>query len=182
MGEDYFLFVGAQHPRKNIDGLLQAFDIFKTNLQTEHKLIIVGEKRFLSSKIEETYRKMTFKKEVLFTGRLSSEEIAEVMGSAIALVFVPFFEGFGMPIVEAFYSGVPVVASNVTSIPEIAGDAALYVNPNDPSDIAQAMQTIVSDLPLRQQLIEKGKAKKPHYQWDNSAKILWNIIENTAKQ
>jgi glycosyltransferase involved in cell wall biosynthesis len=104
------------------------------------------------------------------------------MGSAAALVFVPFFEGFGMPIVEAFYAGVPVITSNVTSMPEIAGDAALYVNPNDPSDIAQAMQTIVSDLTIRQQLIEKGKAKKPYYQWNNSAKTLWNIIETTAKQ
>jgi glycosyltransferase involved in cell wall biosynthesis len=180
MGCNYFLFVGAQHPRKNIDGLLRAFDIFKTNWQTEHKLIIVGEKQFLTSHIEETYKNMTFKKEVLFTGRLSSEDIALVMGSAASLVYVPFFEGFGIPIVEAFYSGIPVIASEVTALPEIAGDAALYVDPSSPEDIAQAMNKISSDDLLRKQLIKKGKQKRPNYQWDKSAKELWDIIETTV--
>jgi glycosyltransferase involved in cell wall biosynthesis len=182
MGKNYFLFVGAQHPRKNIDGLLQAFDLFKANWKTEHKLIIVGEKQFLTSKIEETYKNMAFKKEVLFTGRLSSEEIALVMGSATALVYVPFFEGFGIPIVEAFYAGIPVIASNVTALPEIADDAALYVNPSSPEDIAQAMNKISSDDLLRKQLIKKGKLKRPIYQWDKSALELWDIIGSTVSQ
>jgi glycosyltransferase involved in cell wall biosynthesis len=181
MGGDYFIFVGAQHPRKNIEGLLRAFDIFKMNWGTEHKLIIVGEKKFLTSQIEETYRNMVSKKEVLFTGRLSCEDLAQVMGGASGLVFVPFFEGFGMPIVEAFYTGIPVITSDVTSMPEIAGDAALFVNPSDINDIASAMYKITSDPLVRKQLIENGKAKRPNYQWDKSANDIWEIIENTVK-
>jgi glycosyltransferase involved in cell wall biosynthesis len=180
MGDDYFVFVGAQHPRKNIEGLLKAFDIFKQQRETNHKLIIVGEKKFLSNKIEETYKNMGSKKEVLFTGRLSSEDLASVMGGATALVYVPFFEGFGIPVVEAFYSGIPVIASNVTSLPEIAGNAALYADPNVPEDIANAMHDISSDLALRRTLIENARKKRPEYQWDNSAKLIYDVIENVA--
>jgi glycosyltransferase involved in cell wall biosynthesis len=181
MGCDYFIFVGALHPRKNIDGLLKAFDIFKINWQTDHKLIIVGKKQFMTSHIESTYKKMVYKNEVLFTGRLLCEDIALVMGSAKALVYVPFFEGFGIPIVEAFQCGVPVIASNTTALPEIAGDAALYVHPSKPVEIADAMNKIISNTTLRNDLIENGRQKLPLYNWDISAEKLWDIIENTAK-
>lgn len=179
MGSEYFLFVGAQHPRKNIDGLLKAFNLFKTTFQTDHKLIIVGEKKFLSQQVEDTYKAMEYKNEVLFTGRLSSEDIALVMGSALALVFIPFFEGFGIPMAEAMYAEIPIIASNTTSMPEVAGDAAIYVDPTDLNTIVEAMNRMASNADLRTQLIENGRKRRVAYNWDVSAKALWNAIERS---
>jgi glycosyltransferase involved in cell wall biosynthesis len=179
MGSEYFLFVGAQHPRKNIDGLLKAFDLFKTNYQSDHKLIVVGEKKFLSQSVEDTYKAMEYKNEVLFTGRLSSEEIALVMGSALALVFIPFFEGFGMPMAEAMYAEIPIIASNTTSMPEVAGEAAIYVDPHNPESIVEAMNSMASDSSLRERLVDNGIKRRGAFNWDISAKILWHSIERS---
>lgn len=179
MGSEYFLFIGAQHPRKNIDGLLKAFNQFKTTFQTDHKLIIVGEKKFLSQQVEDTYKAMEYKNEVLFTGRLSSENIALVMGSALALVFIPFFEGFGIPMAEAMYAEIPIIASNTTSMPEVAGEAAIYTDPTDLNSIVEAMNRIASDVNLRNQLVVNGRQRRMAYNWDVSAKALWNAIERS---
>lgn len=180
MGSEYFLFIGAQHPRKNIDGLLKAFDLFKATYQTNHKLIIVGKKKFLSPQVEDTYKAMDYKNEVLFTGRLSSEDIALVMGSALALVFIPFFEGFGIPMAEAMYAEIPIIASNATSLPEVAGDAAIYTDPQDLNSIVDAMNRMASDENLRQQLIENGRKRRIAFNWDISAKRLWEAIEKSV--
>ena len=177
MGCDYFVFVGAQHPRKNIDGLLKAFELFKSTYQTDHKLILVGEKKFLTQSIEDNYRKMNYKSEVLFTGRLSCEEIALVMGSASALVFIPFFEGFGMPLVEAMYCDIPIISANTTSLPEVAGNAAIYINPYNTSEITDAMHQITTDTALRENLINNSRAMRHKYDWNLSAEALWNAIE-----
>jgi glycosyltransferase involved in cell wall biosynthesis len=176
-GYDYFLFVGALHPRKNVSGLLSAFDRFVSHYRTDHKVLIVGEKMFYTAELDLIYNQMQFGDDVLFTGRLDTSELKYVFGSATALVFVPFFEGFGIPIVEAMYAGIPVICSNTTSMPEVAGDAALYVDPSDVEAIAEAMHKISTDSALRTSLIEKGKAQKEKFSWDKSAKKLWDSIE-----
>jgi glycosyltransferase involved in cell wall biosynthesis len=176
-GSDYFLFVGSLHPRKNVSGLLAAFDQFISQHRTDHKVVIVGEKMFFTAELDQTYNQMRFGDDVLFTGRLDTEELKNVFGAATALVFVPFFEGFGIPIVEAMYSGIPVICSHCTSLPEVAGDAALYVNPMDVDAIAQAMYKISSDPNLRNELIAKGKEQKEKFSWDSSAQKLWASIE-----
>ena len=181
IGCEYFVFIGAQHPRKNIEGLLRAFDQFKSKYETGHKLIIVGEKKFLTDSIEDTYKEMNFRNEVLFTGRLSSEEIVLVLGSAGALIFIPFFEGFGIPLVEAMYAEVPIVASEVTSIPEVAGDAALYVDPENKEAIVEAMHNISTNDELRASLIANGRVQRLKFTWDKSAEILWQSIERVCR-
>jgi glycosyltransferase involved in cell wall biosynthesis len=173
----YFLFVGSLHPRKNIKGLLEAFDIYKSRYKTSHKLIIVGEKMFLTKSFENVYREMQWKEDVIFTGRLSPEEISYVVGSATALVFVSFFEGFGIPIVEAMHADVPVIASNTTSMPEVAGEAALYVDPTNNDEIAEAMYLISSREDIRSQLINKARTQRAKFNWDIAAKKLWESIE-----
>ena len=177
--EEYFLFVGALSPRKNVARLLQAFDEFKKSESSKIKLIIAGGKMFMTSKIENVYNKMQFKNDVIFTGRLGTDELKDVMAGALALVFVPYFEGFGIPIVEAMYCNVPVVTSNVTSMPEVAGNAGLFVDPFSVDSIKDGMLKIYKDETLRNQLIENGRMQRENFSWDKTAEKLWNCIEKT---
>lgn len=181
-GCEYFLFVGALNPRKNIERLLQAYDKYRSHPDANLKLLIVGEKMFKTSNIEEIYNKMNHKSEVVFTGRLSPEDLRFVLGSATALTFVPYFEGFGIPIVEAMYCDVPVITSNVTSMPEVGGEAALLVDPFSVDSILDGMNKIAFDGHLRNSLIEKGKTQRLKFTWNKSAEKLWNSIEKTLNE
>ena len=181
-GNLYFLFVGAMHPRKNIANLFKAFDLFKTNQQSNIKLVIVGSKMYWRPDINDAYEGMRFKKDVVFTGRLAPEKLKDVIGAALALTYVPYFEGFGIPIVEAMYCDVPVITSNVTSMPEIAGDAALIVDPFSIDEIATALQKMAVDTDLRNSLIEKGRIKRKAYSWDITSEKLWQCIEKALKE
>lgn len=176
-GAPYFVFVGALNPRKNVDRLLRAFDIFKQNTNDNHKLVIVGEPMFMTKSIEHTLKTMKHNDSVIFTGRLQLEELTQVVASATALTFVPYFEGFGIPMVEAMYCHVPIIASNVTSMPEVAGDAAYYVDPFNESQIAEAMEQLVKNPELRANLIAKAAERKHLFNWDKTAQNFYQYIE-----
>ena len=120
---------------------------------------------------------MSFKDDVIFPGRLVIEELQKVVASALALTYVSYFEGFGIPIVEAFYAETPVITSNVTSMPEIAGDAALLVDPFSIKSISSAMLKIASDEQLQKELIKKGRERKKLFSWQKSADKLWEAME-----
>lgn len=178
---DYFLFVGALQPRKNISRLLEAFDKFKTKEKNDVKLIIVGEKYRWTSNIKNTYLNMKFKDDVIFTGRLHSTELHHVIASALAMTYIPYFEGFGIPILEAMNCDTPVITSNITSMPEVAGDAALLVDPFSVSSISNAMIYIYKDEDMRNSLIEKGRKRKLNFSWDKTADLLWKSILKTIE-
>ncbi len=180
-GREYFLFVGSLHPRKNISRLFKAFDLFKSSIDSEVKLVIVGEKYYWTDEIKETYLHMQYKEDVIFTGRLSNDDLKYVFGSALALTYVPYFEGFGIPIVEAMNCDVPVITSNVTSMPEVAGDAALLVDPFSEQSIADAMIYIYKDEDMRSDLVKKGIERRKEFSWDRTANLLWESIEKTMK-
>ncbi len=180
-GEPYFLFVGALHPRKNIEGLLTAFERYKTATGGNEKLLIVGGQMFKTGTISEKLNLMKSKADVVFTGRISTAELKQVMGGALALTFVPFFEGFGIPIIEAMAAGIPVICSNTTSLPEVGGDAVLYVHPENTEAIYEAMHRISKDKNLRETLVKKGHLQKKKFNWDNSAARLWETIQNYNK-
>ncbi|WP_073003414.1 glycosyltransferase family 4 protein [Mariniphaga anaerophila] len=180
-GFPFFLFVGALHPRKNVEGLLKAFDRFKQELGGTEKLLIVGGQMHKTGTITSTWKNMQFKDEVIFTGRVSSEELSRIFGSALSLVFVPFFEGFGIPILEAMNAGVPVICSNTTSMPEVGGDAVLYADPENTEQIAEAMHKMASDSAMRNELIQKGYQQKMNFSWDKTAGLLWESILQTLK-
>ena len=173
----FFVFIGAISPRKNLSNLFRAFDIFKESDNQEVKLLIVGEKMWWTGELKEVYEGLKFKDEVIFAGRLAQAELANVIASALALTYVSFFEGFGIPIIEAFGAETPVITSNVTSMPEVAGDAALIVDPRQPGEIAKAMNEIAINKEKRETLIAKGNVRKKLYSWDNTAKKLWQSIE-----
>lgn len=174
-GNPYFMFVGSLHPRKNLARLFTAFDLFKSQTASDVKLLIVGEKRWWSEPIQKAYEKMRFQGDVIFAGRLSAEDLHKVTASALASVYVSYFEGFGIPILEAFKCDTPVITSNVTSMPEVADDAALLVDPFSEASIAEAM-TEMLDESKRQELIEKGRERREAFSWDKAADVIWNCL------
>lgn len=181
-GKPYFVYVGSINPRKNLKGLLTAFDEFKKTDNDDYKLLVVGKPMWESSYLSETLKSMKFKNDVNFIGRVSSEVLQLVMASASALVLVSFFEGFGIPVVEAMYCDVPVICSNTTSLPEVAGNAAIFVNPDSITDIAGAMGKIAKYPELSMSLIIEGRKQRQKYRWDSTASEVWNVIEEELCQ
>ena len=175
---DYFLFVGAIHPRKNLANILRAFVQFKQQTQSNIKMLIAGRRAWQSQEAFEVYENMPFRDEVIFLGHLEVGELAAVTGAAFALVYASFFEGFGIPIVEAMTCQVPVITSDVSSMPEVAGNAALLVQPHDAHSIANAMLQLYNNDQLRQQLIENGMVQCQQFGWQQTADKLWQIANN----
>ncbi len=180
-GCDFFLFIGLIHKRKNLTNIFKAYDEFRTHHDSNTKLVVVGNKKWWAGEIEDTYNSLIHKDDVLMTGYLPTEEVVKLTASAKALVYPSLFEGFGLPIVDSFNTHTPVITSNVSSMPEIAGDAALIVDPHSPSAIANAMEKISFDEGLRKQLICKEIERKNRFTWDKTANLLWNSIEKASK-
>jgi len=175
-GFQYFIYAGSINPRKNIGRLLQAFDLFCESADCNTKLLIVGEKMWSDSNLESIYKSMKNKEKVVFTGRLAQEDLVKVMASALALTYVSLFEGFGIPLIEAMHCGVPVITSNVSSMPEVSGDAALLVDPNSVESIKKAMLQMATDGELRANLINKGNFQSQIFSWDKTAEHIGRIL------
>lgn len=180
-GKDYFLFVGSLHPRKNIETLIKAFTLFKEESRSELKLLLAGPGFWGMQNIRKALESSSVKQDIIFTERLSDADLALVTASATALTFVPYYEGFGIPLIEAMQAEIPIIAGNVTSLPEIAADAAILVNPRDPVEIKNAMISLYKDKSLGQALVEKGKKQKEKFSWDKSADLLWQSIQKAIK-
>jgi glycosyltransferase involved in cell wall biosynthesis len=180
-GKPYFIYVGALIPRKNIARLFLAFDAFKKRTSSDMKLLVVGHKKKLNPQTSQALKDMQFKQDVVFLGRQSVENLRYLYAGAHALTFVPYFEGFGIPILEAFNAGTAVITSNITSMPEVAGDAALLCDPFSVNSISNAMVTITNDHALRQALIQKGKERAKLFSWDVTAENLWKSIEKVMR-
>ena len=179
-GRPYFLFVGLSHPRKNIGGLMDAFALMKSEKPNDTRLVVAGSKKWWTPELEKKYLENPFREDIVFTGRLSDEDLAEIYRGALALVFPSFFEGFGIPILEAFKSGVPVVTSDLTALPEVGGDAALYCDPYRPGSIADQMFTLDSDPALRADCIARGYIQTRKFSWDTGADTVSRILQRYA--
>lgn len=181
-GIPYFFFVGSMHPRKNMLRLLQAFNAFKEKTGSHFKLVIAGAMVWNKSEIMDAYEQSPYKQDINFTGRLSDDDLKLALGAAYALSFVPIFEGFGLPIVEAFEAGVPVLAANATSLPEVAGDAAVYADPFDVQSICDGMTRLYENKNnLCGQLIAKGFEQKKLFSWDRTAALLWESMQKAMQ-
>jgi glycosyltransferase involved in cell wall biosynthesis len=176
-GCEYFFFVGTLHPRRNLVNLFKAFDGFKKSDSTGIKLLLAGARMWWTDEIRMAYEGMQFRGDVIFTGRVNDEELASLMASALALTYVSYFEGFGIPILEAFQCDTPVITSNVTSMPEVAGNAAMLTDPFSVQSIAEAMQKIASDKGFRQTLVLAGQEQRKKFSWEKTAEKLWDCIE-----
>ncbi|MBR4218317.1 MAG: glycosyltransferase family 4 protein [Bacteroidales bacterium] len=181
-GCDYFLFVGLIHQRKNLANEFRAFDRYKQSDTRNMKFVVVGDKKWWHGEIEDAYLAMAHKEDVIFLGRQPQEALSRLMAAATALVYASFFEGFGIPILEAFNAETAVITSNVTSMPEVAGDAALLVNPHSVDDICAAMTRLAEDETLRQELIAKGREQRQRFSWDRTAAALWQTVEKVLAE
>jgi glycosyltransferase involved in cell wall biosynthesis len=178
-GKPYFIFVGALHPRKNLSNLFKAYDLFREKTSSDTKLVIAGAKKWWTSHMQQVYNNMKYNQDIIFTGRVQADELNLLLGSALAMTYVSYFEGFGIPIMEAFYCGVPVITSNTTSMPEVAGDAAMIIDPFSAESIAESMVTISKDENLRKELVRKGNTRKNKFTWQKSADRLWESVVKT---
>jgi len=180
-GCEYFICVGSVHPRKNIVNLFKAFELFKNANVSQIKLLVVGLRKWWTKEMQLSLNKMKHKTDVVFTGRVGNDDLFQLMGSALALTYVSYHEGFGIPILEAFCCDTPVITSAITSMPEVAGDAALLIDPFSPLSIAAAMKEINEDGDLREKLIALGRLRRELFSWQKTADNLWECIEMATK-
>lgn len=182
-GKPYFIFIGTISKRKNITNILLAYDKMRAATpQSQEKLVVVGHKFWWEGEVVEAYENMRFKDDVVFLGRAEADELSLLLGSARALLYCSLFEGFGIPIIEAFNAHTPVVTSNLTSMPEVAGDAALLVDPYDTDAMAEAFARIATDDELCSTLVERGLSRRNLFNWDRTAALLWESMSKTIQQ
>jgi glycosyltransferase involved in cell wall biosynthesis len=175
-GAPFFIYVGSIHPRKNVANLLRAFDAFKSKQNSPLKLVLVGRMAWQTGEVGEVLAKMQHRNEVIMLGYVGIAELPQLVAAAFANVYVSLFEGFGIPILEAMRSGVPVITSDTSSMPEVAGDAGILVNPHSVEQIADAMQKMYADSDFRQNAIEKGIIQSQNFGWDKTAQKVWSSL------
>lgn len=176
-GKPYILYVGNIKPHKNLGALIKAFGSLTEDI--EHDLVLVGKKEgFITGDSSSALEAEKLRGRVSFTGRVEDAVLKRYMAQADALVFPSFYEGFGLPPLEAMASGCPVISSNAASLPEICGDAALYCDPYSPADIAGKIRLLLRDGALRNELRAKGLARARRFTWGACITQTCSVVES----
>jgi glycosyltransferase involved in cell wall biosynthesis len=168
--QPYLLFVSTIEPRKNITSIVSAFNFLKSKHKIPHNLILVGQKGWKYEPIFREIEHSPWKENIYHLNYLSDELVALFYSRADVFVYPSHYEGFGLPVLEAMTLGAPVVSSNTSSIPEVAGNAAVLIDPNDFMQLAEAVLKVISDRQFRQDLINKGKVRANLFSWENTAR------------
>ncbi|AKM84808.1 MAG: group 1 glycosyl transferase [candidate division Kazan bacterium GW2011_GWA1_50_15] len=176
----YFYYVGSVEPRKNLQLIVRAMHELQQRYSDTINLVVSGSKSWLSSDLYQLVQDLGLQTRIVFTGQVSEAEKIALLASATALVFPSFYEGFGLMVLEAFASGCPVITSDVSALPEVAGDAALTIAPTDVAGLAEHMRTIINDPILRQRLIERGRLRARQFNWTDAAHQTLAVIEQAA--
>jgi glycosyltransferase involved in cell wall biosynthesis len=180
---DYLLYLGTLHPRKNLVRLVEAFQQAVTDLQNRQiKLVVAGKKGWLYSAIFERVRQLALTDQVIFTGYVEDKDKPALLSGALAYVFPSLYEGFGLPVLEAMACGTPVLTSNISSLPEVAGEAALLVNPHHTAEIAAGLTQLITNPNLRRQLVEQGYQQLQKFSWQKAAAQVFEILEEAANR
>lgn len=184
-GKPYFLYVGAIHPRKNIARLIEAFDKYKQKSKSNMQLLIVGRHSWHFDDVIDAHKQAKYSQDIRMIGYVGFEKLPDIVGSAHALTYVSLYEGFGLPVIEAMACGVPVITSSARStgavMAEVAGDAAITVDPESVEDIAEAMHRVSEDVSLHDQLCKAGIDQARQYSWDISASKTYGILKNVSQ-
>lgn len=175
-----FIFsVGSIEPRKNLIGLLKAYNNLSEKIQSEYKLVLAGFKGWENKEIMELIAKN--RENIHYLGFIDDIELAKVYNLASLFVFPSFYEGFGLPPLEAMACGTPVVSSNLTSMPEVCQDAAIYCDPYDTADIKQKIELVLGDEALQNELIDKGIKRASEFSWQKSAQNHLDVFSEVLK-
>ncbi|GCA90515.1 glycosyltransferase family 4 protein [Microcystis aeruginosa] len=165
----YLLFVSTLEPRKNIINLITAFNYLKDRYKLDHNLILIGKKGWKYEPIFEKISQSPFRDSIQHLDYLADDLVADYYQKADVFIYPSFYEGFGLPVLEAMTLGCPVVTANTASLPEVTGDSAILINPDNPLEIAGAIYQVISDTSLRQELITKGKKQAAKFSWQKTA-------------
>lgn len=177
-GEDspkFILYVGAIQPRKNLGVLIEAFEKIKAK-NPALKLVFAGAPAWQFESTLEKIASSLFRDDIIVTGTVSFDDLPALYQNSQAFVFPSLYEGFGIPVLEAMASGVPVILANNSSLPEVAGEAALYFDTQNVDDLAGCLELILADGELRAAMIEKGKQRAANFSWEKCARQTLDII------
>ncbi len=184
----YLLYIGTLHPRKNLVRLIQAFASLLQSLTSSSqppaadlRLVLAGQKGWLVDDILAQVRRLKLQDRVIMTGYVPDTDLPALLSGALAFVFPSLYEGFGLPVLEAMACGTPVVCSNTSSLPEVAGEAALLVDPLDTEALAQALEQVVTDGALRQRLVERGFDQVQRFSWRRCAEETLQVLEEVGR-
>ncbi len=178
LNSDYFLFVGTLQPRKNLPRLLQAFARAKTG---PVELVIAGKQGWRQPRLEDMIADLGLTRRVRLLGYVPDDDLPPLYAGALALLFPTLYEGFGLPVLEAMACGTPVLTSSVSALPEVAGTAALLVDPLSPADIARQIARLASDAELRRFLAEAGRQRAARFSWVQTASETVNAYQDTVR-
>jgi glycosyltransferase involved in cell wall biosynthesis len=167
----YFIYVGSIHPRKNVERLIKAYQVYRVKSSDPWNLIIVGESMWKDKVYNQNNNEG-----IIFTGRMELNTLSQLVGAAGALSYVPYFEGFGIPLVEAMKSGIPILSGNQTSLPEVAEEAAIYCDPFDINSIMEGMLQIANNPALQSTLSMQGLKRGGLFSWDIAAEKTWEVL------
>lgn len=176
--ESYLLFVGSLEPRKNIDLLIEAME----KLESDIPLVLVGWNGWGDKYWKEKIQKKRLADKIIMTGHLPDVDLKQIYSGAVALVYPSLYEGFGLPIVEAMACGCPVICSNAASMPEVAGDAAILIDPSSSDDLAESIEKIVNDTEFRQNLVKKGFMQATLFNWEETARQTLELFKKVAHE
>ncbi|MFN0174534.1 MAG: glycosyltransferase family 4 protein [Saprospiraceae bacterium] len=180
-GQPYFFYAGAIHPRKNIPRLIRAFDLFKTKTSAPLKLLLAGRFAWQTGEVRSAYEQAAHRADIHFLGYVSEEDLSQLTAAATALTYLSFSEGFGLPMLEAMYCDTPVMAANASCLPEIAGDAALLVDPFSETAIADGLEKLCRERDFTQKLVENGRVRREKFSWDKAAEEVYEALKEAAK-
>jgi len=174
--DNYILYVGNIEPRKNLPVLLKAFDQIKEKSFVPHQLVILGQRAWMYGAVDSTWQALKAKDHVVFTGYVPAEDLPAIYSLADVFVYPSLYEGFGLPVLEAMACGTPVITSNTSSLPEVAGDAAELVDPRSVDALSRALCRLIHDHNYRQQLVRKGLERAAMFSWERTAVATLELL------
>jgi glycosyltransferase involved in cell wall biosynthesis len=177
---DYLLYLGTLQPRKNLVRLVEAFARLESSTSYV-RLVLAGKKGWLYDELFARVESLDLGERVVYPGYIADEDKAALLSGAMALVYPSLYEGFGLPLLEAMACDTPVLTSSASSLPEVAGDAALFIDPLDTETITAGLFRLINDVELRRSLIMKGRAQVRRFSWAYAARQISEVLESVAK-
>ncbi|MFN0037863.1 MAG: glycosyltransferase family 4 protein [Saprospiraceae bacterium] len=180
-GREYFLCAGAIHPRKNLPRLIRAFDLFKKKTSAPMLLLLAGRFAWQTGELRAAYELAEHRADIRFLGYVSEEDLPRLTAAATALAYPSLSEGFGLPMLEAMYCDTPVLAANASCLPEIAGDAALLVDPLSETAMAEGLEKLWRDVGFAQKLVGNGRVQREKFSWDVAAERVYAVLKGLRR-